>query len=230
MTCCCGVVAGTLTTIHRTVLNADTITDLVRNAGGNVDALFRASLSWSSWSDIDLHMNEPTGSHIFYSSKVSPTTGGKLDVDMNIGSTKFDRNTNTHSMPAVENLMYTDLARMPDGVYSISFVQFGVYQGRAGGADAPYLLLESRTENEQRMSHYVLLKWNGENQGKETKRQIPIANVRKSGSSFALESLGPDVTILQNHNFNLGPYSVNGSATGTTTENAATTGNNPTGA
>lgn len=210
MTCCCGVVvasAGNSTAAgNRPGIDANTITDLVHNAGGNIDALFRASLSWDSWSDIDFHINEPDGTHIFFSQKKSKNSGGTLDVDMNVGSVQHSQNTRNHSKPAVENIVYTDLDKMADGVYKINFVQYGVYSGRAIGGDAPYLLLENRTQNEPRMSHYVLLKWNGENQSKDVNNQIHIASVRKSGTGFALESLGPGVTIVHNHNFNLGPF------------------------
>lgn len=228
---CCGVVSlGVLHTQSPSVLDAGAITELVRNAGGNVNALFRASLAWNSWSDIDFHLDEPEGGeHIFYSHKRSGRTDGTLDVDMNISSGAHDSNTNKHSKPAVENIMYTDLGKMMDGVYRLSYVQYGVYASRTPGDDAPFLLLENRTADEPRMSHYVLLKYNGANAEKDTSRKIPLANVRKEGTNFILDWLAPDVSILQNHNFNLGSYGVNGTSTNTATEHAATTGSNPTG-
>lgn len=228
MTCCCGVVAPGVLNTNRPGLDAETITELVHNAGGNTNALFRVSLAWDSWSDVDLHLNEPNREHIFFSHRISADTGGTLDVDMNVGSTTMNTNSRTVSKPAVENIMYTDLSRMPDGIYKISYVQFGVNNERAEGADAPYLLIENRTENEAKMSHYVLLKYNGANADKNVEKQIPLADVRKEGDSFILERLAPDVTILNNHNFNLGSYSVSGGSTPSSTENSALTGENPT--
>lgn len=230
MSCCCGVIAGgKLNATEPLVLNSTTITTLVRDAGGNVNALFRASLAWDSWSDVDFHLHEPNGVHIFYRAKVSEATGGRLDVDMNRGSEPQATNSRERSKPAVENIMFTDLGRMPDGDYALSFVQFGVDSTRVEGADRPYLLLEHRTSEEEPMSHYVLLKNNGVNAPVDRGTNHSLATVRKTGDAFKLVSLAPNTAILEVHNFDVGQYGVGGSTTGNTTETAATTGENPIG-
>ena len=234
MSCCCGVIAGViaggkLNATGPLVLDSTTITDLVRGAGGNANALFRASLAWNSWSDVDFHLREPSGGYIVYSNRVSEATGGELDVDMNVGSKPQATNSNKYSKPAVENIVYTDLERMPNGDYVLSFVQYGVDWARAAGADRPYLLLEHRTSDEEPMSHYVLLKNNGVNAEKDRGTNHSLATVRKTGDAFKLVSLAPNTVILEVHNFDVGQYGVGGSTTGNTTETAATTGENPTG-
>ena len=47
---------------------------------GNGD--FQASVAWTGASDVDLHVYDPNGEHIFYGNKVA-TTGGRLDLDSN---------------------------------------------------------------------------------------------------------------------------------------------------
>lgn len=225
MSCCCGAIAGGyVAEMPSSVFDERTITDLVEQAGGNVNALFRTSMAWDSWSDIDLHMNEPTGGHIFYSHKRSDDTKGTLDVDMNISSQVHSSNSSSHAKPAVENIMYTDLATMPDGEYRASFVQYGVNAERGANSDEPYLLVEHRTPDEPKMSHWVLLKYIGGNQVANTSSQHEFATITKTGTAFALTHLPNNVKIVKAHNFNIGSYRVAGTATGSATENSATTG------
>lgn len=230
MTCCCGAVAsGVIAYNPKNELSAEDITHLVENAGGNINALFRASMAWDSWSDIDLHLTEPDGEHIFFSHKRSAHTNGELDVDMNIGSETKGENTNRYSKPAVENIMYPNFDNMSDGLYSISYVQYGVNSSRTAGADRPYLLLEHRTLDEPRMSHYVLLKQTGDNLGYNTNFNEPIVTVQKTGTNFKIANLPSNTKIIKNHNFDIGTYSVNGGSS-TQTSNIAESGANPTGA
>ncbi len=66
----------------------------VKAAGGNVSAPLRVSLGWFNFDDLDLHVIEPCGNHIYYSNR-----SGKLDVDMNVRANS--------SREAVENVCWT---------------------------------------------------------------------------------------------------------------------------
>lgn len=72
----------------------------VQQAGGNVEAKLRVSLSWSNEDDLDLHAFTPEGKRINFSNKA-----GILDVDMNVHSI---------SKNPVENMAFTTLS---NGVY-----------------------------------------------------------------------------------------------------------------
>lgn len=78
---------------------ADSIKEQVRKAGGRVDNVWmRCSLAWSSFDDLDLHLEalEIDGmdirrSHgklvVYYGARTSQTLDAKLDVDMNVAPT-----------------------------------------------------------------------------------------------------------------------------------------------
>ena len=42
------------------------IKEKVKNAGGNVNGVLRCSLSWFNYDDLDIHVKEPGGNHIYY--------------------------------------------------------------------------------------------------------------------------------------------------------------------
>ncbi len=86
----------------------DSVKQRVKAAGGNINALFRVSLSWYNTDDLDLHCLTPDGHHIHYGAKM-----GILDVDMNAGYSLV-RNP-------VENLAFTKLV---DGVYKVWVNQY----------------------------------------------------------------------------------------------------------
>lgn len=89
---------------------ADSIKERVKQAGGNIEALLRASLGWFNYDDLDIHVVEPSGHHIYYGNKRSHTSGA-LDVDMNVDS--------GGSRNAVENIIWTDKAKMDEGTYRV---------------------------------------------------------------------------------------------------------------
>jgi len=95
---------------------ADSIRERVKKAGGNVTGDLCCRLSWSNYDDLDLHMNEPGGVHIYYGSKRSKNTGGRLDVDMNANKGQ--------TREPVENIFYGDRRKMEEGVYTLSVHQF----------------------------------------------------------------------------------------------------------
>jgi hypothetical protein len=87
----------------------DSIKEKVKRAGGNVTGKLRVSLSWFNHDDLDLHVFEPNGDHIWYQDKRN-----KLDVDMNAGG--------AFSREPVENVTWT--RDIPDGEYRIEVNQF----------------------------------------------------------------------------------------------------------
>jgi hypothetical protein len=90
---------------------SDSVKGRVKAAGGSVEGELRVSLEWFNLDDLDLSVVEPSGNRICYSNKVSPVSGGFLDVDMNAGDLK--------SREAVENIVFKDKNKMRDGVYTV---------------------------------------------------------------------------------------------------------------
>lgn len=87
---------------------ADSITEKVKNAGGNVNAKVRVSLAWHNHDDLDLWAETPSRERISFSNR-----RGILDVDMNAGGGQ--------TREPVENLAWTVLQ---DGKYIIGVNQY----------------------------------------------------------------------------------------------------------
>lgn len=83
----------------------DSIKERVKQAGGNIDAKLRVSLSWFNRDDLDIHMIEPNKNHVYYGNKC-----GKLDVDMNAGG-------KSHATAPVENISINSIQRGTYRVY-----------------------------------------------------------------------------------------------------------------
>lgn len=95
----------------------DSIKERVKRAGGNVTGVLRCSLSWFNLDDLDIHIKEPNGNHIYYSNaRTKHPSSGILDIDMNAGS-ETSRN-------AVENIAWTNKAKMQTGVYKLYINQY----------------------------------------------------------------------------------------------------------
>ncbi len=78
----------------------DSIKDRVKRAGGRVENVaMRVSLAWYNTDDLDLHVFEPDGNHIYFGNKST-----RLDVDMNVGHTTLVRD-------AVENVRWVSRPR-----------------------------------------------------------------------------------------------------------------------
>lgn len=93
----------------------------VKAAGGNVEGVLRFSLQWNTpdrphLTDLDAHCREPNN-HIYFGDRRS-CSSGTLDVDI-----QHPRGI------AVENIIYTNLSRMPDGDYMF---YVNNYNGRRG--------------------------------------------------------------------------------------------------
>lgn len=96
---------------------ADTIKERVKQAGGSVVGDLCCRLAWYNHDDLDLHMHEPDGGHIYYGSRGTKSRcGGMLDVDMNAGygSTRTP----------VENIFYASKKTMKEGVYELKVNNF----------------------------------------------------------------------------------------------------------
>lgn len=66
----------------------DDNTDNVSLGQGALNSGFgtlKVTMSWNFYADVDVHAIEPSGTHIYYGSKVSYVTGGFLDVDNRAG-------------------------------------------------------------------------------------------------------------------------------------------------
>lgn len=75
----------------------DSIKERVKRAGGKVEGVsMRVSLSWFNTDDLDLHVVEPNGNHIYFGNR-----DDKLDVDMNVGGGALVRD-------AVENVCWVN--------------------------------------------------------------------------------------------------------------------------
>lgn len=104
---------------------ADSIKERVKAAGGSVEGFLRISLSWDNRDDLDLHVYEPGGAHIWYSNKraLSPA-GGMLDLDANGGDGMRDD-------PA-ENVTYANPPRV-GGTFRVVVNQYSQRESVKGG-------------------------------------------------------------------------------------------------
>jgi hypothetical protein len=106
----------------------DSMKQRVKAAGGNVDGVLRFSLQWNdngdNQNDFDAHWVEPNNNHIYYPNKGQkhPSTG-VLDVDI----IHPDR-----SQVAVENITWTDISRMQEGVYTFYVNNYSHRGGHSG--------------------------------------------------------------------------------------------------
>ena len=100
----------------------DSIKEKVKRAGGNTEAKLRISLAWFNGDDLDIHVYEPNGNHIYFGNK-----SGKQDIDMNAGGQQ-------NAVDPVENVSF---AAPLDGVYRI-----GVHQYNRRSSSNPGFVLE----------------------------------------------------------------------------------------
>lgn len=147
----------------------DSMKERVKAFGGNTDGVLRFSIQWNTpdepnSSDLDAHCREP-GGHIYFGNKSGGNNSGTLDVDI--------RHPNGI---AVENIIYTDLHRMPDGNYKFQIHNFDQRVGKGWSAE-----LEFNGQIYEFSSTRALR--NGET--------IDIAIVSKSGNNLVLKSSLP---------------------------------------
>jgi len=94
---------------------ADAIKERVKSRGGSVEGDLCCRLAWEYTDDLDLHMIEPGGFHIYYRNRNSPM-GGHLDIDANGMDGLIEH--------PVENIYYPDKAAMREGIYRLSVNNF----------------------------------------------------------------------------------------------------------
>ncbi len=85
------------------VLDEDALNEWLQNAGAGQGDI-TVSLAWDNTDDVDLHMNTPDDSHIFYSNKTAG--GGTLDVDANAGGQRITNPVENIYFAAPENGHY----------------------------------------------------------------------------------------------------------------------------
>lgn len=210
MTCCCNTMklgfGGISAKVGKSPADilAEEINNKVVEAGGNVNGALRVSMYWESWSDLDLKIvesyTEGGASIIDYNNKVSPVTGGILDVDMNIGSETLTTPTREKDNPAVENIVYDDKDKIKDGEYRIQFTQYGVNADRKEDGDLPYLLIETRTTAGEEMEHFVIVRLTGAQLTDRTTLTLATLYYTKEGG-FVLKSIGENVVVVTSKNF-----------------------------
>ena len=76
----------------------------------------KLTLRWNSSSDLDLHVLEPSGEELWYSAKGPSATGGRLDIDANIGCEEDG---------SLENIFWP-LGKAPTGQYTVKVVGYSV--------------------------------------------------------------------------------------------------------
>lgn len=107
----------------------DSMKERVKEAGGKVDGVLRFSIQWNDIpgdydpNDLDAHCIQPNGFHIYYGYKYDSYTGGNLDVDI-INPVR--------TVPAVENITWPDLRKMPEGKYEFFVRQYSYRGGNKG--------------------------------------------------------------------------------------------------
>lgn len=91
----------------------------VVRAGGNVEGVLVASLSWSTPDDLDLHVVTPGSAEINYRNRHA--AGGELDVDMCV----HGRHGSKCTEHPVENVVFSDEA--PQGHYEVYVQNFAYH-------------------------------------------------------------------------------------------------------
>ncbi|MDI1460795.1 hypothetical protein QEZ54_07450 [Catellatospora sp. KI3] len=160
----------------------DSIKEKVKRAGGNVTGKLRVSLSWSNHDDLDLHVFEPNGDHIWYREKRN-----KLDVDMNAGG--------AFSREPVENVTWT--GHIPDGEYRIEVNQYHKRESTHVG-----FVIE--TESNGKIEHYSHERAVGHKETVEVGRMTVVDEVIaafRPGKDIKQGSTGKDVWGITTEQF-----------------------------
>lgn len=107
----------------------DSMKERVKAAGGKIDGVLRFSIQWNddpakyNPNDFDAHCIEPSKNEIYFGNKTGHMSSGMLDVDIIHPSDK---------QVAVENITWSNRAKMPEGVYSFFVHCYNNRGGRTG--------------------------------------------------------------------------------------------------
>lgn len=103
------------------------IRENVKSAGGKVDGVLRFSIQWNDvdadYSDLDAHCVLPNGTSIYYLHRADRYSLGELDVDIRFPDDQ---------VPAVENITWPSISKMPVGDYCF-FVHCFANRGNKNG-------------------------------------------------------------------------------------------------
>lgn len=72
-------------------------------------------LSWETSDDLDLHVFEPSGYHIYHRDRCNAETGGCLNIDMNVSRIRLHPK---------EHVSWSDCSNMEEGVYKVCICNF----------------------------------------------------------------------------------------------------------
>lgn len=107
----------------------DSMKERVKQAGGNVEGVLRFSIQWNEDGnnsiDFDAHAKEPNGSEIYFGNHKKPsfsTMMGQLDVDIISPGKNI----------AVENIVWSNIDKLKEGVYKLWVHNFSVHQSKGG--------------------------------------------------------------------------------------------------
>ena len=104
---------------------ADSIKERVKLAGGKVEGDLCCRLAWEYADDLDFHMEESNGGHIYYGNRCRlSSNGGMLDVDAN--------GIDGQVPHPVENIVYSSATQMQPGAYRL---YVNNYSRRSNGSD-----------------------------------------------------------------------------------------------
>ena len=106
------VVGITLTNLDKENGFGSDFNERLQREGGKTGDV-QISLIWNTTDDLDLYCTDPRGEKIYFSKRRS-SSGGELDVDMNVG---------TLSITPVENIFWP-VGRAPAGTYKVEVKLF----------------------------------------------------------------------------------------------------------
>jgi hypothetical protein len=154
------------------------IKQAVQSKGGNIKGVLRCSMLWADGngdnSDLDLHCIEPDSFHIYYANKRSST--GFLDIDI----------TQPQGSLAVENIAYSDISKMKDGVYKFYVNQFASRNSKG---------FKAEIEFNGNIYNYEY--------NKAVSSNVPLAEVTLKNGQFSIKHILPLASETQKEIWNL---------------------------